>query len=291
MTLNIQSRTFHWYELNTIHVGKGKVRCYRPQTRDELQILLRHFPEIICLGSGSNTIGTDQDFTFPVLQLRAPCFQIMEQTQAQLTLGAGVLLSRAARYFLKQSPAITNFVPLANIPGTLGGALHGNAGAHGWNIFDSLLSIEFYLPNKGFFRCSKDEIPHEYRSATLPKGAIIVSADFQIVSNPEHTLETIKENKAWRQSHQLALPSAGSTFKNPPGHAAGQLIEACGLKGYCVGPLEVAQQHANFIVNTAHAASEHDYMQLIYHIQNSVFQHFHINLEEEVQRINKEIAL
>jgi len=150
---------------------------------------------------------------------------------------------------------------LEGIPGTIGGAIFMNAGAHGQQISDCVKSVTSINESGEIITRTKEECEFSYRSSIF-KGIepeIIVSAEFDFIHKPKETIDmNRKEVLAWRRAKQpLQYPNAGSIFKNPAGQlSAGALIESCGLKGCAVGDAQVSELHANFIVNKGNATAE-----------------------------------
>ena len=175
---------------------------------------------------------------------------------------------------------------LCGIPGTLGGAIIGNAGCYGSLISDYLVSVT-YLENGTIKTISKNDCNFSYRDSIFKrdKNKIILSCKFELnKSNKEDMLEVIKENTLKRKNSQpLEYPNAGSVFRNPEGVAAGKLIEDLGLKNYNINGASVSNKHANFIINKDNAESK-DIVTLIEFIQEKVEKVYGIKLilEQEI---------
>ena len=172
--------------------------------------------------------------------------------------------------------------PLALIPGSLGGALYGNAGVGNSCIYDYLKNITI-LRNDEFITIDKKDIIYSYRYSMFKNSKdIIVKATFELYkSNILELKEIVKENRIKRLNSQpLEYKNAGSVFKNPEGDYAGRLIESLGLKGYTIGDASISEKHANFIINKSNATGN-DIRKLIKYIQDRVFKEYNIQLELE----------
>ena len=169
---------------------------------------------------------------------------------------------------------------LALIPGTLGGALYGNAGVKNHEIYDNLVSVEVIRDGK-YLLLNKNDINVSYRYTSFKENNdILVRATFKLdkTNNIDVLKDRIKENRIKRlETQPLEYRNAGSVFRNPEGDAAGRLIESVGLKGYSVGDAEVSTKHANFIINKGNASSD-DIKKLIKIIKEKVKEEYDIDL-------------
>jgi len=199
---------------------------------------------------------------------------------------AGVACAKVARFTARQSLQGAEF--LAGIPGTLGGALAMNAGAFGGETWNVVSAVETVSRGGQRHRRLPDEYEVSYRSVRGPKDEWFVAAELALEKgDSEQSLAKIKECLNKRGDTQpIQQPNAGSVFKNPPGDFSARLIEACGLKGFCIGGACISEKHANFIVNmgTAKAA---DIEELIEHAANTVEQQQGVKLEREVRIIGE----
>jgi UDP-N-acetylmuramate dehydrogenase len=172
------------------------------------------------------------------------------------------------------------------VPGTVGGALVNNAGAHGGTMGDYVCDIVVLEPS-GPKLYTRDEMQFTYRSSLLKhrddRRFLVLMATFALPrGEPEEIRARMEEYSAHRKSTQPPGASLGSIFKNPPGDFAGRLIESCGLKGFSIGGAQVSPVHANFFVNTG-GATAHDYRALIQHVQAEVQRRTHVHLEPEIE--------
>jgi UDP-N-acetylmuramate dehydrogenase len=201
----------------------------------------------------------------------------------RLFAGAGclvpVLVSRCAQ------EGLSGIEGLAGVPGTLGGALCGNAGTDGGWICDVVESVSIINKQGRIEDIARANITFGYRSSSLA-GQVVVSAVLALKSTDKNDiLKAVNKILIHRQQTQpIGTFNAGSVFKNPPSTSAGALIEAAGLKGYRVGGAQVSQKHANFIVNTG-AATSADVVTVIKLIREKVRAKCGITLETEIKII------
>ena len=255
---------------------------------------LRKVPYHI-IGGGTNLIVTDAGISGVVIRLTSnrPGMSIENPGVSPPTVRVwagtrlGVLCSLAIRKGLRGM----NFA--LGIPGTVGGAIHMNAGTALGSMSDVVTSVTVMFPDGQTETIGKDALGFSYRRLRLPQASdenrsdsetVIVSGDFAFFSSSASELkrEAAEILKQRRQSQPVQLPSAGCIFKNPPtGKTAGELIDICGWKGRSIGDAEVSMKHANFIVNKG-SASANDILSLLENVRESVFQKFNIRLETEV---------
>ena len=208
--------------------------------------------------------------TPPPLMMLSKDFATISQGEEMLEIGAAMPTGRIVSYAKRYD--IAGFEFCAKLPGTLGGMLAMNAGVKSHEIFEILHSIK--IDDQWI---DKDDIPHGYRFADL--GGIATAARFEIRRGYSQALN--EELRALR-ANQPHEPSAGSAFKNPPGDAAGRLIDAVGLKGYRRGDMAWSEVHANFLVNLGKGTYE-DAIALIALAKEKVLAAFGIELEEEIK--------
>lgn len=249
------------------------------------------------LGGCSNVLVSDNGVGEVVVLNRArgmsgAIFNLQEDSpmiHADSALGFGLLAREAAQRGLSGLEWATG------IPGTLGGAIVGNAGAHGSEISASLVVANILQREENrqtqlpiISKWSNQQFEFGYRSSILKKRrgeAIVVSADLKMcIESPEMIQEKIQSFAAYRRKTQPPGASMGSMFKNPPGDYAGRLIEQAGLKGTQVGGAQISPLHANFMINLGEASAS-DFYQLIRLAQKKVAEKFGVNLELEIQLI------
>ncbi len=282
----------------TFRVGGPAAVFVTPRSLPELTTLLswigdRGLPFRV-IGGGSNLLVPDKGIDRVVIRLAAGVSRldarVVDDGRIRVSAGAGMSLPALCRYAIRNGYSGLN--RLIGIPGTVGGALAGNAGgANGW-ISDGVESIAVALADGSIVRQRADAFSWAYRSMGWPralaagqhKPAAIVSATFLLEpSDPKRLEEEAREWMALRKKSQpIGQASAGCVFKNPASApAAGYLIEHAGLKGVAVGGAMVSEVHANFIVNTGNATAA-DILNLIEVIRNRVKERWGIVLENEL---------
>lgn len=264
---------------NTYGVNTSCAYLVKPNSIENLVKLINYINEnhtkYYILGKGSNVILPDTKFNGIVISL-----ELLNNIQIEdnlVTAGCGVSLGKLAMKCINNS--LSGFEYLAGIPGTLGGALYGNAGVKDHTIYDDLVSIDIIRDNK-LVKLLKSDIEISYRHTSFKESKdILVNATFKLnEGNIEEMKEIVKENRIKRQNSQpLEYKNAGSVFKNPEGDYAGRLIESLGLKGYSVGDASISIKHANFIINKGNATSS-DIKKLIKIIQDKIYEEYKVNL-------------
>lgn len=249
------------------------------------------FPWMV-LGKGSNVIFTDEGFEGVILQLSGEFTQLeLNDSDALVTAGAGLSCFKFARPLRNAGLSGAEF--LSTIPGTLGGAVFMNAGAHGQEIKDIVTWVRWMEPNGTVHRESKENLNFAYRSSRFMESpSIILQAGFKLIKDePEAITAREKEMHGKRkQSQPVHMPTWGSVFVNPPGDSAGRLIDSLSLKGKGFGDARISPMHANFIENTGSATYE-DIEKTILLARNSVYQETGVLLETEVRILNPDGSL
>lgn len=173
------------------------------------------------------------------------------------------------------------------IPGSVGAGVVTNAGAHGWEMADSVVEAEVMGPDGDARRWTPGELAFRYRGSALKGDAdhVVLGVTLRVMrDDPAAILERIARFTAHRRATQPASPSVGSIFKNPAGDFAGRLIEAVGLKGTAIGGAEISPLHANFFVNRGGARAR-DVLQLMATARRAVRERFGVDLEAEIERL------
>ncbi len=294
---NVRGRTARNVPMNehtTLRIGGPADLVVYPADRQDLCELLARLTEQevawLPLGNGSNLVVRDGGIRGAVLNL-SEGFTGLERGNApdeppRLRAEAGVPLRRLVRWCVEQG--IAGFEGLSGIPGAVGGALAMNAGAWGSSVGDRVVRLETVDPTGGAHVIEREALNFAYRSLELPEGHVIVAAHFQgMQAGSESVKERTRElYRRRRETQPTQEPSAGSVFKNPPGRSAGQLIDACGLKGVRVGDAEISRVHANFIVNRGMATAG-QVVSLMGMIQERVYIRYQLKLEPEVRIIGE----
>lgn len=236
------------------------------------------------LGNGSNLLVSDAGYPGVMILLGSQFTEVVcpEGEAGVYELGAGVLLSRAARE--AQKDGMTGFEFAAGIPGTVGGAAVMNAGAYGGELKDVLESVRVMTPDGEVKELKTEELDLGYRHSCIPeRGYIVLSARIRLEKgDPEAIRVRMDELAAKRREKQpLEYPSAGSTFKRPEGYFAGKLIMDAGLAGASVGGAQVSEKHCGFVINRKNATSA-DVAGLIQKVTETVQEKFGVTLEPEV---------
>jgi UDP-N-acetylmuramate dehydrogenase len=234
------------------------------------------------VGAGSNLLFSDQPQGVILLN-RAKAIKIEAQTVwAESGANIGLTARKAAL------AGLSGLEWAAAIPGTVGGAVYGNAGAHGGDTQGSLLVAEILQQGKDRQNWPCKKLAYAYRSSILKRQnlqAVILSATFSCVpESPQTVQDQMQQYTHHRRRTQPPGASMGSMFKNPVGDYAGRLIEAAGLKGKQIGGVKVSDVHANFFVNTEHATAQ-DIWQLAQFVQEKVYQQFNVQLELEIETV------
>jgi UDP-N-acetylmuramate dehydrogenase len=196
---------------------------------------------------------------------------------------SGLPMARAATE--AQKAGLTGLEFGLAIPGTVGGAVWANAGAHDSDVAAILESADVLLGDGTPTRLTAEELELRYRDSRLKHNPdeVVLGARFRLsAAEPDVIAARLDDIRRWRRDHQpLGIPSAGSTFRNPPGDSAGRLIEAAGLKGRRIGGASVSEKHANFLVNDGHGTAS-DVRALVEEVAATVERESGVRLEPEV---------
>ena len=239
------------------------------------------------LGSGSNILVSDAGLEQVILHNRAHNLRIdTKSDQPSIVAESGVILGTVARQSALRG--LSGMEWAAPVPGTVGGAVYGNAGAHGSDMAASLKMATILHAEKGIEEWPVERLAYQYRSSILKREkmpVVILSATLKATrSTREEAWGRISTYQANRKSTQPPGASMGSMFKNPTGDFAGRLIEEAGLKGRRIGRAMISPVHANFIINLEGATAE-DIQQLMKIAQVAVKEKFGITLEPEIELV------
>jgi len=279
--------------LTTSRVG-GPAACVvtcssAPELAADVLYLWQNDIPMQVLGSGSNILVSDQGVDRVILLNKAKKI-VFENLEGQSVVNAesGATLVTIVREAAQKG--FDGLVWASTIPGTLGGAVYGNAGAHGADMSCSLVMAEILHREKGMLSMNAEQMQYTYRSSMLkrsPGSAVILSAVLSLrPGDPEEIKAAIQVNAEKRRRTQPSGSCFGSTFKNPAGDSAGRLIEAAGLKGTRIGGVEISTLHANFMINDGTGTAD-DYRRLVLLAQQTVFEKFGVKLELEIEMIGK----
>lgn len=278
----IEEQNIDLKKYNTYKIGGTAKYLIKPKNPFDLKSIFdelnkENIPYLI-LGGGSNVILPDEDFNGAIIKLDN--FNDISFKDDYCFAGAGISLNQLIKTYLDNN--FVNLSKLYGIPGTLGGAIRGNAGCYNDEIFNHIKSVLVY--DDGYIKfISKENISYPYRDTSFKHNNMIILGAilYTKIGDANKEICEIKERFKERINKQpLEYPNAGSVFKNPSGVSAGKLIEDCGLKGYQIGGAKVSNKHANFIINYEFAKSS-DIISLIEKIKEEVKIKKNIELELE----------
>jgi len=243
------------------------------------------------LGGGSNILIADSGISGLVILNRARRVSFRHSGAGVVcTVESGANLSALARQCI--SKGLGGLEWAIGVPGTVGGAVVGNAGAHGADIDRQLLSATVWEPGRGVFVYNREDMNYSYRDSVLKHDQasgrprrVVLAAELQLKPEAVDILSARAEGfNASRKERQPGGASTGSMFKNPENYYAGYLIDTAGLKGFRVGDAVISEKHANFFINDGEATAE-DVRSLIAEAWNSVREQFGIEMELEVELV------
>lgn len=257
----------------------------RPRNIDELTaVVLRCLEEEIplrILGGGCNVLVRDEGVKGVVLHLEGPEFTDTRIEGHRVIAGAGATLSAVINRTVKEG--LAGLETLVGIPGSIGGALHTNAGGRAGDIGQFVGSATVMDAEGQIHTRTADEMSFAYRTSSLDD-PVILRAELELeTEDPEEIVKRLRKLWIIKKSEQpLSAQSAGCIFKNPRGLSAGMLIDQAGLKGTQIGGAEVSDRHANFIVANKNCSAQ-DVLRLIDLVRGKVAERFGIELELEIQ--------
>ena len=282
----------------TIKIG-GPAELYAPAGHVEQLLAIVRWAQAaslpyFVLGGGSNMLISDAGLCGLVIYNRCRHIAVEDAGSAgvYVTADSGTALAGLARHTVRQGLAGLEWA--VSVPGTVGGAVVGNAGAHKGEVKDCLARAEIVDATGCVRTWATEEMEYGYRTSALKRrrplqagfNPVILRATFLLQHGDAEDIRARADGYlAHRRRTQPVEPSLGSTFKNPPGDYAGRLIEQAGLKGARAGGVEVSNLHANFLINPGGAghASAADFMSLVQRIQRTVQEVCGVALEPEIQ--------
>jgi UDP-N-acetylmuramate dehydrogenase len=271
----------------TYRLGGRAAWFAEPRDEDELGDVLRAARElgrsVVVLGRGSNVIVSDNGIDSVVVHLVGSFVDVEVVESGVVTAGGGAPLAKVARSSVEADRGGLEF--LVGIPGSVGGAVRMNAGCLGTETADVLIDARIVGGATGVVTThTAEDLAMAYRSSSVGPGDIVVSARFRTQPQLEETGRIrIREVTQWRREHQPGgTLNAGSVFKNPPGDAAGRIIDSLGLKGLRCGGAVVSSRHANFIEADPGTTAQ-DLFDLTVAIQTRVADETGIALETEIK--------
>lgn len=257
-----------------------------PEDSDDLRLLVSTLdtngvPRFV-IGGGYNLLARDEGFRGCIVSL-ARFTGIEALGDGGVRAEAGVSNQKLVARLKELRLSGLEFI--AAIPGTVGGALRMNAGAHGSAVMAVTRSVTL-LRRGAFVTVPRSELTYGYRFLSLEQGDILTAAEFGLVTaSREEIADRIRKYREYRAEHQkIDEPNAGSFFKNPPEESAWKLIDGAGMRGFQVGGARVSERHANYLVNVGNATAS-DFLELSTMIKMKVHERYGILLEEEVMII------
>ena len=252
------------------------------QDRKEFKEILSTRDKVYFLGNGTNTLIDDGNLDISFISLKD--FQnitVEEKTDEYdlVRVEAGLDLDDLIDYMEKND--YTGLENIAGVPGSVGGLVNMNGGAYGTEIFDCIEEVEVCKNDGEIKSLKKSELDFKYRNTEIKKNKwIVVSVLFKFEKGFDR--ECVIDKRTQRKNkHPLEYPNLGSTFKNPEGTFAAQLIADAGLKEYRVGNAMVSSKHPNFIINLGNAKFD-DVISIIEHVKKVIYEKFNTKLETEI---------
>ncbi len=269
-------------------VGGPAEHFFVPDSIEDLSAFLANLDAetpIFWHGVGSNLLVRDGGIRGVVISATRMLRHIERVDHYLVRAGSGAPCTQLARHCLRWDLGPSEF--FAGIPGTVGGALAMNAGAHGGETWERVESVTTIDRNGELHERAPSEYSVGYRTVKGPSDEWFISGLFRFepeVGASKETLDAMLERR--KTTQPLGLPSCGSVFQNPPGDHAARLIEAAGLKGHRIGGAEVSPKHANFIINSDDASAT-DIEELIEHVQHTVIERHGVELHHEVRIVGE----
>ncbi|MGS2776757.1 UDP-N-acetylmuramate dehydrogenase [Robertmurraya sp. GLU-23] len=273
----------------TIKIGGPAELFVEPSSVENLETtmnLIRKYKVLwIAIGRGSNLLVSDRGISGVVIKLGSGLDKV-EINGTTLTVGGGHSLVSLATSISRKGLSGLEFA--SGIPGSVGGAVFMNAGAHGSDISKILDKALVLFEDGSLEWVSNEQMEFSYRTSVLQKKrpGVVVEAVFSLKEgNKDSIFSEMQKNKDYRKETQpWNFPCAGSIFRNPLPNYAGKLIEVAGLKGYQIGGAKISEMHGNFIVNTGNAKAD-DVLQLIQHVKDTIYDLYEVKMETEVEII------
>lgn len=273
--------------MTTFKVGGTVKKIYFPANQKEFLTLLKETKKPVILGGCSNIIFSSQGYDGTVISTTKMNNISVRGTKIILECGAkGPMASQTA-----YQNGLSGFEFMIGFPGSIGGNVFMNAGAHSQSISDTFVQACIYdIKKKEIIYLTKNDMEFGYRHSILQSGNyILLEAEFELKKENKDTIKSLMDrNLEFRKNIQpsLATPNAGSVFKNPEHDSAGRLLDKAGVKSLEVNGVKVWHKHANFIINSENGTSE-DILELIYKMYSKVKETYTIELEPEIRFIGK----
>ena len=272
----------------------GPAECLiKVTSEEELKEVVRYCKEnktpLTILGNGSNVLVSDDGIKGITIIIKIEKLEIKKQEDGKVNIkvGAGEKLGKIARKFLEED--ITGFEELSGIPGTIGGAIRMNAGAHGKEMKDIVKNIKLIDYNGIEKTLTNEQMKFEYRTSILKEEKYVVTeVELELEKgNKEEIKKKMEEYLNFRKEKQpIEYPSAGSTFKRGTDFITAKLIDEAGLKGYAIGDAQISTKHAGFVVNKGNATAKNA-MELVDYVKKVVYERFNKEIELEIELIGE----
>ncbi|WP_264737120.1 UDP-N-acetylmuramate dehydrogenase [Cytobacillus firmus] len=252
-----------------------------------MELIRRYELKWRAIGRGSNLLVSDGGIEGVVIKLGRG-MDHLDLNETELRAGGGYSLVALSTIISKKGLSGLEFA--SGIPGSVGGAVYMNAGAHGSDISQILTKAHVLFEDGNMEWLTNKEMEFSYRTSVLQtkRPGIVLEAVFRLTEGDREKISSaMQKNKDYRKETQpWNFPCAGSIFRNPLPEYAGQLIEKAGMKGYTIGGAQISNMHGNFIVNAGDAKAE-DVLALIQHIKDEIFDLYGVKMETEVEIIGR----
>ncbi|MGB9637384.1 MAG: UDP-N-acetylmuramate dehydrogenase [Microgenomates group bacterium] len=274
----------------TFRIGGPADLFFEAETEEELVRTVREVKNVgipyFILGGGSNVLVGDRGFRGIVIKVQSSKFKVQSyNSKVKVYAESGVLMWNLLQKCIENS--LTGLEFMAGIPGTIGGAVRGNAGAWQQSFSDRVSRVKIFDEQGEVKWLKKEECNFSYRKSRFKeKREIVLAVQLEMETDDKEKVEKKIKEYLRRRATQPKEPSAGCIFVNPKPFSAGRLIEECGLKGTRAGRAQISVKHANFIVNLGQAKAR-EVVQLIDLAKKKVKERFSLDLEEEIVRIGE----
>lgn len=276
----------------TIKIGGPADLFIEPSSVENLKrvmsVIDKHHLNWRAIGRGSNLLVSDKGIEGAVIKLGAGLDEL-KINGTEIKVGGGHSLVSLATLISKKG--LTGLEFASGIPGSVGGAVYMNAGAHGSDISKILTRAHILFDDGKMEWLSNEDMEFTYRTSVLQKKrpGIVVEAEFNLSEGDKTAIVSqMQKNKDYRKDTQpWNFPCAGSIFRNPLPNFAGKLIEVAGLKGFSIGGAKISEMHGNFIVNAGNATAG-DVLALIQHVKDTIYSLYEIRMETEVEIIGRQ---
>ena len=282
----------------SLHIGGPADALIIPKDENDLKNLLRFINKnnipLTVIGNGTKLLVSDKGVNGILVKISG-CFDNVTISEFRIKVGAGYSLANLSK--LVAGNCLSGLEFAVGIPGTVGGAVVMNAGAHGYAMSGIITGVTVMNIKGRLQKYSKNDLEFGYRRSKLQNGkTIVLSVEMKLENGDvEKIKKRMYEFMEWRKKNQpsylredgnLNVPSAGSIFKNPKNASAGKLIDMAGFKGMKLGDAKISEKRANFIVNLRNATA-YDVLSLMNIVQKGILEKYDIELELEIRFIGR----